>query len=57
MENIADKMDRRAFSLYAEEWAAFQSALDAPTRPLTKLQALVDEPGFFDVDKHATELD
>ena len=40
--------DRRVFGLDAEKWAAFQAALDAPARPLPRLQALLDEPGFFD---------
>jgi uncharacterized protein (DUF1778 family) len=40
--------DRRIFGLDAEKWAAFQAALDAPARPLPRLQALLDEPGFFD---------
>ncbi|MGA7829648.1 MAG: DUF1778 domain-containing protein [Terracidiphilus sp.] len=40
--------ERRVFGLDAEKWAAFQAALDAPARPLPHLQALLDEPGFFD---------
>jgi uncharacterized protein (DUF1778 family) len=40
--------ERRTFGLDAEKWAAFQAALDAPARPLPRLQALLDEPGFFD---------
>jgi uncharacterized protein (DUF1778 family) len=40
--------DRRVFGLDAEKWAAFQAVLDAPARPLPRLQALLDEPGFFD---------
>jgi uncharacterized protein (DUF1778 family) len=40
--------DRRVFGLDAEKWAAFQAALDAPARPLPRLQAMLDEPGFFD---------
>jgi uncharacterized protein (DUF1778 family) len=40
--------ERRIFGLNAEKWAAFQSALDAPARPLPRLKALLDEPGFFD---------
>jgi uncharacterized protein (DUF1778 family) len=39
--------ERRVFGLDAEKWAAFQAALDAPARPLPRLQALLDEPGFF----------
>ena len=40
--------ERRVFGLDAEKWAAFQAALDAPARPLPRLQALLDQPGFFD---------
>jgi uncharacterized protein (DUF1778 family) len=40
--------ERRVFGLDAEKWAAFQAALDAPVRPLPRLEALLDEPGFFD---------
>jgi len=40
--------ERRVFGLDAEKWAAFQAALEAPARPLPRLQALLDEPGFFD---------
>jgi uncharacterized protein (DUF1778 family) len=39
--------ERRVFGLDAEKWAA----LDAPARPLPRLQALLDEPGFFDASK------
>ena len=42
--------DRRVFGLDAEKWAAFQAALDAPARPLPRLQTLLDEPGFFDTN-------
>src|ERR1035441_767819 len=41
--------DRRTFGLDAKAWAAFQSALAAPVRPLPRLRALLIEPGFFDV--------
>lgn len=40
--------DRRVFGLDARAWKAFQSALDAPTRPLPRLKALLKKPGFFD---------
>jgi len=40
--------ERRVFALDAEAWTAFQAALDAPVRSLPRLQALLDEPGFFD---------
>jgi uncharacterized protein (DUF1778 family) len=39
--------ERRIFALDAEKWAMFQDALDAPTRPLPRLKALLEEPGFF----------
>ena len=42
--------ERRVFGLDAEKWAAFQAALEAPPRPLPRLQALLDNPGFFDPD-------
>jgi uncharacterized protein (DUF1778 family) len=41
-------VQRRTFGLDAEAWAAFQSTLDAPVRPLPRLRALMEEPGFFD---------
>ena len=41
--------DRRTFSLKAAQWKAFIAALDAPPRPLRRLQRLLKEPGFFDV--------
>jgi uncharacterized protein (DUF1778 family) len=40
--------DRRVFGLDADKWTAFQNALDAPARPLERLQSLLNEPGFFD---------
>jgi uncharacterized protein (DUF1778 family) len=40
--------DRRYFSLNTEQWAAFQAALDAPPRPLPRLERLMREPGIFD---------
>ena len=39
--------DRRLFVLTAERWSEFQAALDAPTRSLPRLKALLEEPGFF----------
>jgi hypothetical protein len=38
--------ERRIFALNAERWAAFQSALDAPTHALPRLQKVLEEPGF-----------
>lgn len=40
--------DRRYFALNAEQWEAFQAALDAPPRPLPRLEQLMREPGIFD---------
>src|SRR5271167_4251799 len=40
--------DRRTFGLNAIQWRAFLAALDAPPRPLPRLERLLKEPGFFD---------
>ena len=40
--------DRRTFGLNAVQWRAFLAALDAPPRPLPRLERLLKEPGFFD---------
>jgi len=40
--------ERRTFGLNATEWKAFLAALDAPPRPLPRLERLLKEPGFFD---------
>jgi uncharacterized protein (DUF1778 family) len=40
--------DRRTFGLNAAQWKAFTGALDAPPRPLPRLERLLKEPGFFD---------
>lgn len=40
--------DRRTFTLDRDQWKAFLAALDAPPRPLPRLQKLLREPGFFD---------
>jgi len=42
--------DRRSFGLSAAQWKAFLDALDAPTRRLPRLERLLKEPGFFDVE-------
>jgi len=44
--------ERRVFALNAEKWARFQAALDAPTRPLPRLKALLEERGFFASGSH-----
>ena len=43
--------ERRVFGLDAEKWAAFQAALNATPRSLPRLEALLNEPGFFDSDQ------
>jgi len=40
--------ERRTFALNATQWKAFVAALDAPPRPLPRLERLLKEPGFFD---------
>jgi uncharacterized protein (DUF1778 family) len=40
--------DRRNFGLNLTQWKAFMAALDAPPRPLPRLERLLKEPGFFD---------
>jgi uncharacterized protein (DUF1778 family) len=40
--------DRRRFGLNASQWAEFQAALDAPTRPAPRMAALLEGPGVFD---------
>jgi len=43
-----DASDKRMFRLDADQWKEFLTALDAPPRPLPRLQRLFNEPGFFD---------
>lgn len=45
--------ERRHFGLDAEQWEAFQAALDAPPRPLPRLERLMRESGFFDESEPA----
>ncbi|MBK5966170.1 hypothetical protein CCR95_19310 [Thiocystis minor] len=40
--------ERQRFSLDAEHWTAFMAALDAPPRPLPRLERLFREPTPFD---------
>ena len=40
--------DRRIFTLNEVQWRSFLAALDAPPRPLPRLERLFKEPGFFD---------
>ena len=41
-------VDRRTFGLDATQWNVFIAVLDAPPRPLPRLERLLKEPGFFD---------
>lgn len=41
--------DRRLFHLTKAKWTEFLAALDAPTRPLHRMQRLLAKPGFFDI--------
>jgi uncharacterized protein (DUF1778 family) len=43
--------DRRSFGLSAAQWKAFLATLDAPPRPLPRLERLLKEPGFFDPER------
>ena len=40
--------DRRRFGLNAEQWAAFQAALDAPALAAPRLAKLLREPSVFE---------
>lgn len=40
--------DRRHFGLDAEQWAAFNEALEAPPRQHERLQRLLTEPSVFE---------
>jgi uncharacterized protein (DUF1778 family) len=40
--------DRTHFGLEAEQWQAFQSALDAPAEPIPLLKELLMEPSVFE---------
>lgn len=42
--------DRQHFGLDATRWEAFLAALDAPTRPLPRLERLLAEPSVFERD-------
>ena len=41
--------DRRLFGLDAGQWAAFMTALDAPPRPLPRVERLFATPSLFEV--------
>jgi uncharacterized protein (DUF1778 family) len=40
--------DRQKFGLNAEQWRAFQKALDAPPPPAPRLARLLREPSVFE---------
>jgi uncharacterized protein (DUF1778 family) len=40
--------DRQHFGLNAEQWTAFMSALDAPSRRHERMERLLNEPSLFD---------
>jgi uncharacterized protein (DUF1778 family) len=40
--------DRHRFGLDAQQWAAFQAALDAPPSPALRLKALLTKPSVFE---------
>jgi uncharacterized protein (DUF1778 family) len=40
--------DRQRFGLNADQWKAFQKALDGPTRPAPRLKKLLREPSVFE---------
>lgn len=46
--------DRQIFPLSKTKWAEFLAALDAPPRPLSEMQRLLTEPGFFDATPTST---
>lgn len=48
--------DRRAFFLSKSKWTEFLAALDAPTRPIPRMQRLLTEPGFFDATPTPRDL-
>ena len=43
--------DRRLFLLDDTQWTAFIAALDAPARPLPRLERLLKEPSLLDADR------
>jgi uncharacterized protein (DUF1778 family) len=40
--------DRRHFGLDVAAWTAFMAALDAPPRPMPRLERLFNEPSVFE---------
>ena len=51
-------IDRQHFSLDAEKWTDFLTALDAPSHSHPRLERLLKEPSIFDSEEAATiEID
>ena len=42
------RANQRLFTLNDQQWQAFTAALDAPTKPRSRLKTLLREPGAFD---------
>lgn len=42
------RANQRLFVLDDAQWQAFTAALDAPSKPRARLEALLREPGVFD---------
>ncbi len=40
--------DRKRFGLDAQQWEAFQAALDAPSAPAPRLARLLNDPSVFE---------
>jgi uncharacterized protein (DUF1778 family) len=47
-DRIDLRIDPKAFVLNAEQWEAFQAALDAPPRSMPQLERLMRKPDFFE---------
>jgi uncharacterized protein (DUF1778 family) len=61
-EMLADQIEdweRRSttITLDTENWEAFQMALEAPPRPMPRLQKLLSEPGVFDAPARHVDFD
>ena len=42
------RANQRLFTFDDQQWQAFMTALDSPTKPRPRLEALLREPGVFD---------
>ena len=47
--------EQRSIVLNAEQWAAFQAALDAPPRELPRMRRLLTEPSIFEITEADAE--